>query len=43
MSFGAGAFSQLTFSETTDDGFSIIVTPSGVQAAFSLGTATLLY
>ena len=41
MAFGAGAIGQLAFSETTDDGFSIIVTPTGVQATFALGTATV--
>ena len=41
MTFGAGAIGQLAFSETTDDGFSIIVTPTGVQATLALGTATV--
>ena len=41
MTFGAGAIGQLAFSETTDDGTSIRVTPTGVQATFALGTALL--
>ena len=41
MSFGAGAIGQLTFSETTDDGNSISVIPTGVQATFSPGSVTL--
>ena len=41
MSFGAGAIGQLSFSETTDDGNSISVIPTGVQATFSPGSVTL--
>ena len=41
MSFGAGAIGQLAFSETTDDGNSISVIPTGVQATFSPGSVTL--
>ena len=41
MAFGAGTIGQLAFSATTDDGESIRVTPTGVQATFALGTATV--
>ena len=41
MTFGAGAISQLAFAETTDDGSSIRIIPTGVEATFTPGSVVL--